>query len=99
MSKVLIYNKATGAPVEYLKSANTALFSGRDDVIINPAPALLEKPFKYLKVVAGVLMEKAAAEKTDADQAEAAASVNPFDALVARVAAIELEIKELKKPK
>lgn len=99
MSKVLIFNVQTGEPVEYLESADTPKYIDRVDAIINPDTELLKKPFKYLKVVGGLVQEKSAAEKQAADDKEAAASVNPFLVLVARVDALEIEIEKLKKAK
>ena len=67
MSNVLIFDKATGKAVVYLESVNTPEYLGRDDVIINPDKALIDKGIPYLKVSAGVVSEVSAEEKVAVD--------------------------------
>jgi len=80
-SNVLIYDVGTGELKQYLRSVHTQDYNTRPDALINPSiPQGV--PYKYLKVVVGVVLEMSQTEKDAVDAAEAQAQE---DALLARI--------------
>lgn len=68
MSRVVIFDKATGNVKRFLKSANTPEFSGRDDVLINPDTSSVDgiKP-RYWKKDGSDIRAMTTAEKRALD--------------------------------
>ncbi len=103
MANILIYDRVTGKPVQYLTSVNTPDYSSRSDVLVNPViPAGVLH--KYLKVVGGSVFEMTVEEKAAVDAAEAQIALNAriaqinnldvsiLDALIALVQCINVRI-------
>jgi len=70
MARIAIYDLVTKRVLEYLKSAHTPDYTGRDDVLINPGLPACE--MKYWKVESNIILEMTQAEKDAVDTEEQA---------------------------
>ena len=99
MANVLIYDEATGKCLQYIKSANTANYTSRADVLINPS--MPSTDLKLVKVDTGAVVLKSGAELAADDAQDKLDNYQEYRdrnylALTRRVNALVEQFKQLR---